>query len=255
MVDMLYVDRAGYSEGLTLYIHYNRLQNADREKDKNKIESAFSVIAQVCSDVGRPVVTLDDIFLPMSMVANSINAEGIPNTDRVVRVQLYPEELGVQGIYSPDSTHMPGRVTIGDVSSDGFPDIILTVKYQNDTTGAHLLLNSPCTKRSCSLSARDVRRRTFVHSQQGANKFLLDDEDLGDSVANDIFEGRFTNLNMGDKKEYDITGEEYGETLGLFNNVKYATFFDLLEDNMIDILLVTDNGNGRQIKAIYNNID
>ena len=60
---------------------------------------------------------------------------------------------------------------------------------------------------------------------------------------------------MGDKKEYDITGEEYGETLGLFNNVKYATFFDLLEDNMIDILLVTDNGNGRQIKAIYNNID
>ena len=41
----------------------------------------------------------------------------------------------------------------------------------------------------------------------------------------------------------------------MFSNVKYATFIDLLEDNMIDILLVTDNGNGRQIKAIYNNID
>ena len=41
MVDMLYVDRAGYSEGLTLYIHYNRLQNADREKDKNKIETNY----------------------------------------------------------------------------------------------------------------------------------------------------------------------------------------------------------------------
>ena len=60
---------------------------------------------------------------------------------------------------------------------------------------------------------------------------------------------------MGDKKEYDITGEEYGNTLEMFTNVKYATFFDLLEDNMIDILLITDNGNGRQIKAIYNNID
>ena len=54
MVDMLYVDRGAY-EGLNLYIHYNKLENADREKDKNKIESAFSVIGQVCSDVGRPI--------------------------------------------------------------------------------------------------------------------------------------------------------------------------------------------------------
>ena len=73
-------------------------------------------------------------------------------------------------------------------------------------------------------------------------------------MANDIFEGRFTNFNWGDKKEYDLTGEEYGNTLNMFSNVKYATFFDLLEDNMLDILIVTDNGNGRQINAIYNNI-
>ena len=83
---------------------------------------------------------------------------------------------------------------------------------------------------------------------------MLDDEDLGDSVANDIFEGRF-NLNFGDKTEYDITGEEYGSTLNSFTNVVYATFFDLLEDNMIDLLLITDNGGGRKINAIYNNID
>ena len=37
--------------------------------------------------------------------------------------------------------------------------------------------------------------------------------------------------------------------------MKYATFFDLLEDNMIDIIVVTDNGNGRKVNAIYNNID
>ena len=34
-----------------------------------------------------------------------------------------------------------------------------------------------------------------------------------------------------------------------------VTFFDLLEDNMLDILIVTDTGSGRQINAIYNNID
>ena len=53
MIDMLYVDRNDY--GLTLNVHYNKLLNADREKDKNKIESAFSVIASVCSDTGRPI--------------------------------------------------------------------------------------------------------------------------------------------------------------------------------------------------------
>ena len=54
MVDMLYVDRGAY-EGLRLYVHYNRLENADREHDKNKIESAFSVISEVCSATGRPI--------------------------------------------------------------------------------------------------------------------------------------------------------------------------------------------------------
>ena len=192
----------------------------------------------------------------MNQVSNTLNADGIPNTDRVTKVQLYAEELGVLGLYSPDSTHMPGRLTIGDISSDGFPDIIVTVKNSNDTSQAHILLNSPCTRRTCSLDARDARRRTFVHSMQGAGKFLLDDEDLGDTVANDIFEGRFTSLNFGDKTEYDITGEEYGNALDMFRDVKYATFFDLLEDNMIDILVVTGDGRGgRQINALYNNID
>ena len=64
MVDMLYLDRGG--DGLTLNIHYNRLLNADREKDKNKIESAFSVIAQVCSDTDRAVPSLTDMFFPIN---------------------------------------------------------------------------------------------------------------------------------------------------------------------------------------------
>jgi len=92
-----------------------------------------------------------------------------------------------------------------------------------------------------------------VHSSQSATKFLLDDEDLGETVANDIFDQK---LNFGgDKLDYDITGEEYGNALDQYQNVRYATFFDLLEDNMIDMIVVTDNGSGRRINAIYNNID
>ena len=45
---------------------------------------------------------------------------------------------------------MPGRVSIGDISADGFPDIIMTMRYENGTEQAHILLNSPCQKNQCS---------------------------------------------------------------------------------------------------------
>ena len=67
MVDMLYMDSS--ADGIVMNIHYNRLLNADRDKDKNKIESAFSVITQVCSDTDRPVSSLTDMFFPMNQVA------------------------------------------------------------------------------------------------------------------------------------------------------------------------------------------
>ena len=252
MVDMFYMDRS--ADGIILNIHYNRLLNADREKDKNKIESAFSVITQVCSDTDRPVSSLTDMFFPMNQVAQVLDPEGLVTNDRVVRTKIYTESQGVSGMYNPDSTHMPGRMQIGDISSDGFADILITV-MGNDGPSTHLILNSPCTHSVCSTPAKNARRRTFVHAQQGAYKWYLDDEDLGDSVANDIFDGKFSSFSLGDKKEYDITGAEYGETLKAFKNAQYAVFFDLEEDNMIDILIVTGEGGSKKVNALYNNID
>jgi hypothetical protein len=37
--------------------------------------------------------------------------------------------------------------------------------------------------------------------------------------------------------------------------VQYTAFFDLLEDSMVDMLLVTKGSEGLKIHAIYNNID
>lgn len=45
---------------------------------------------------------------------------------------------------------MPGRVYIGDITSDGYPDILLTIKYINGTTRSHVLVNSPCEPNLCS---------------------------------------------------------------------------------------------------------
>ena len=34
---------------------------------------------------------------------------------------------------STEVKHMPGRVSIGDISADGYPDIIMTLHYENGT--------------------------------------------------------------------------------------------------------------------------
>ena len=47
MVDMFYMDRS--ADGIILNIHYNRLLNADREKDKNKIKYRVTIDLNKCS--------------------------------------------------------------------------------------------------------------------------------------------------------------------------------------------------------------
>lgn len=44
-------------------------------------------------------------------------------------------------IYSEDSKQMPGRLYIGDITSDGYPDILLNIKYLNGSTRPHILVN------------------------------------------------------------------------------------------------------------------
>ena len=56
---------------------------------------------------------------------------------------------------------MPGRIHIGDITSDGFPDILITMKYINGTTKPHILVNSPCDSNVCSSKAVKGKRRSF----------------------------------------------------------------------------------------------
>jgi integrin alpha FG-GAP repeat containing protein 1 len=68
---------------------------------------------------------------------------------------------------------MPGRVYIGDITSDGFPDILLTIKYINGTTRSHILVNSPCELSMCTQKAVKNKRRTF-NLQYNQYQTLLD---------------------------------------------------------------------------------
>jgi len=101
----------------------------------------------------------------------------------------------------------------------------------------------------------------FTLTSQSFEKFLVDDEDLDDSILNSVFEGHMDRLNFTDQgDDYRFMGEEFGSHLTSFGNVHYAVFFDLMEDSGVDILLVTEKTKasgepGTALKAIYNNID
>ena len=145
MVDMFYVNWLADSTGINLVVHYNALKNADADREKIKISTvadALSTITNVCSATDRPVTDLQDIFLPPDQIV--LNERGGTDSNRVVKMQLFSRESGITGIKSVNPTHMPGRVSIGDISADGFPDIMLTMRYENGTDRAHILLNSPC---------------------------------------------------------------------------------------------------------------
>ena len=45
---------------------------------------------------------------------------------------------------------MPGRLYIGDITSDGYPDILLTIKYINGTSRPHVLVNQRCEQSMCT---------------------------------------------------------------------------------------------------------
>lgn len=50
--------------------------------------------------------------------------------------------------------------------------------------------------------------------------------------------------------------KEYSRVLSKYKHVQYAAFFDLIENSMLDIIMVSKRpGEGLQIKTVINNID
>ena len=167
MIDMFYVGMQADSTGVNMVVHYNALKNADADRDRAKVagvEDALHVIGNVCSPTNLPVEELMDIYMAPSEISKTLNDKGIPNSDRVVKTNLFPRESGISALKSVDRKHMPGRVSIGDISADGFPDIIVTMHYDNGTDRAHILLNSPCHQNVCGQDAKKSRRRMFTSS-------------------------------------------------------------------------------------------
>jgi hypothetical protein len=58
--------------------------------------------------------------------------------------QLLTRDPNIADIYSYDEGLAPGKIQIGDISSDGFPEILFTLRYINGSTKSQILMNEPC---------------------------------------------------------------------------------------------------------------
>lgn len=145
---------------------------------------------------------------------------------------------------------MPGRIQIADVSSDGFPDIMLTAVNKDGGTSTFILMNSPCISQLCSTEARDSMRRVFLESKRAKGKFANDELEIDPrAFLNDVFNQKEA------LKEYDALRDDFGEFLKPLKNVLYATFFDLMGDSTVDFLIMTKSEGELRTIAVYNNFE
>ena len=145
---------------------------------------------------------------------------------------------------------MPGRIHVSDVTSDGFPDIMLTTKNIDGGTSTFILLNSPCMEPICSTNARDSMRRVFIESKRAKSKIANNELEIDPrNFLNDVFNQKDT------LKEFDALRDDFSEFLKPLRNVQYATFFDLMGDSTVDFLLVTKTDGELGTIAVYNNFE
>jgi hypothetical protein len=81
------------------------------------------------------------------------------------------------------SDSMPGRFHFGDITSDGFPDLVMTLLLTNGQSKSQFFLNRPCTLDFCSQKAIAAGRRSFQVNFTEVQESLLTD-----NLVNDVIE-------------------------------------------------------------------
>jgi len=161
MVDMVYAKQTGGP--IEIFTHFNRLPNQSHVQDqKNATPGLGFSVKHICAETNRPVKDLKDIFIPPNQANGLIGPDGVSRSDLVLMSVPFRGDSDIEEISSADPQKMPGRIHFGDVASDGFPDIMMTVENRNGTSTTHILMNDPCNKHICNLAAKEAKRRVFV---------------------------------------------------------------------------------------------
>ena len=122
---MMYLSKEGSDDPLNLFIHYNRLQHGRKQYDNPKHNVVFGM-KDICESTTRPINLIKDIYLSRSEVSD------LKETSLIMKLQIKKEGVDINSV---DRKHMPGQLHIGDITSDGFPDLILTLKKDHSSSG------------------------------------------------------------------------------------------------------------------------
>lgn len=124
------------------------------------------------------------------------------------------------------------RIHIGDINSDGYPDILVTIQYNNGSSIPYVLLNEEMPRVQASAAGGDS---DLVKME----KETIDQRQM---------KNRYFNLN--------VTSNDYHEVLSKYKNARFAVFTDMIENSMLDLIVVSevDDTTVPTISAIYNNL-
>ena len=101
----------------------------------------------ICASTNRDVASIDKIFPSYSVALNMLQGEVSDdelNQSKYVFNQLLSSEPSAKEIYQDMSStkdYLLPRIYIGDINSDGYPDILVTIKYNNGSSIPQVLLN------------------------------------------------------------------------------------------------------------------
>lgn len=112
-------------------------------------------IKDICSSTTRPVHLIKDIYMTPTDAASN------PDSKFIVKKSLITNGA-YNSVYSSDPS-LPGRIHIGDITSDGFPDIIVTFKNTlgSGNSNTKIFINEKCDYSNCSKNASKAKRRFF----------------------------------------------------------------------------------------------
>ena len=88
-------------------------------------------------------------------------------------------------------------------------------------------------------------------SKHAQSKYAEDELDIDPrAFVDDVFKGTGMHLT-----EYEALRDDFGEFLRPLNHIMYATFFDLMGDSTVDLLMVGEVDGELTTIAVYNNFD
>jgi len=134
MVDMIFQNE------LKLNIHYNKLPNEMRASESAKEGIHLFKPKNVCASTTRAINLIKDMFTPPDKVTKDLSSVTQINFGSIADAKAL---MSV-------SSSMPGHFYFGDITSDGYPDLTVTLKLNSGKSQVFCLLNRPCTHETCS---------------------------------------------------------------------------------------------------------